>query len=80
MFSKTVLLDYMANPQNPHKFVWILVVNAIGLRPDLRPDTGVSHRTKKTKQAQHQEGANKSRVKWITNPCQDDERHENTPY
>ena len=31
-----------------------------------------------TKQAQHQEGANNSRAKWITNPCQDDDRHENT--
>ena len=36
------------------------------------------YKKRDTKQAQHQEGANNSRAKWITNPCQDDDRHENT--
>jgi len=38
------------------------------------------YKKRDTKQAQHQEGANNSRAKWITNPCQDDDRHENTTW
>ena len=38
------------------------------------------HKKQKTKQAQHQDGANNSRAKCITKLCQDDDRHENTPH